>query len=288
MNEELKYLDLLRGSNLSRDKSRLRKEIKGTSAKDVQAYAKEQDIPYSQAYKELSTYGLGTLIDKKGLGRELEIEDGRAVLKDRPTGFLGGLYQALDVPLQFFGTDLDKRGGGIGGMRTGLGYKPEDYNRKISKKGREKLEKEMLEKKLGELEYDPLGNLVSGSGTETSSSSGSVLDRLEEFNKRRNQIERGERRRDALEAQALQIGTLPIYTNLLADAAAKRLELDKAMLAAWEMMPSNIQNIMSKKQEQMNLAADSESRRALGTAAQQTAANQFGAAGIQRSFGNVS
>ena len=68
MNEELKYLDLLKGSNLSRDKSRLRKEIKGTSATDVQAYAEEQDIPYSQAYKELSTYGLGTLIFTFGVG----------------------------------------------------------------------------------------------------------------------------------------------------------------------------------------------------------------------------
>ena len=308
MSEELEFLKLFRGANLTRDRNRITKEVKGTSAKTVEEYAKQQDIPYSVALQELQdgNYGLGNFVPKKDTAlerffrkndptynlyagkedKELEVEDGRVVAKNRPTGGLGALASIGDA-LSLNLLDMDRKGGGIGGMATGLGYKPEDYNQKISKRGRKKLEKEMVKEKLAEIEYDPLGNIVNGSSSGTSSSSGSVLDRLEEFNKRRNQIERGERRKDALEAQALQIGTLPIYTNLLMDAAAKRLELDKAMLAAREMTPSNIQRIMKSKQEQMNLAADSEYRRALGTAAQQTAANQFGAEGIRRNFGTV-
>ena len=46
---------------------------------------------------------------------------------------------------------------------------------------------------------------------------------------------------------------MPIYTRILEDAAKRRLELDKAMLGAREMMPSNIQNIMLSKQYQKNL-----------------------------------
>ena len=314
MNEETQlfnYLNLLKGSNLTRDRSRITKEVKGTSAKTVQEYAKQQDIPYDVALKELDegNYGLGNFVPKKDTAlerffrkndptydmyagkqdKELELTgDGKYVVaKNRPKGVLGGLATLADFASLGI-LDLDRKGGGIGGMATGLGYRPEDYNQKISKKGRKKLEKEMVEEKLAEIEYDPLGNLVSGSGTETSSSSGSVLDKVLEFEKKLNEGKRGERRRDTLEATALNIATTPIYTRLLEDAAKKRLELDKAMLTAREMMPSNIQNIMKSKQEQMNLAADSEYRRALGTAAQQTAANQFGAAGIQRSFGNVS
>ena len=52
-----------------------------------------------------------------------------------------------------------------------------------------------------------------------------------------------------------------------------------------EATPSNIQRIMKSKQEQQNLAADSEYRRALGVAAQQDAATRFAGLGMQRQFG---
>ena len=300
------FLNLTRQSNIDAARREAKKELKDKVPTTVAEYAKQNQISLQQARDELISKGvrLGTLQPfkdiKSGIGavtaanydqtQQLEVlPDGRVVSKDRPKGFLGGLATALDFATLGFG-DFDQMGGGYGGTKTGLGYKIDTgkYKQAISTKGQKALLKEAVEEKIDDTEFNVLGNVVNGSGSGTSGTSGSVQDQVEDFIRRQNRIERGERRRDTLESTALNIATTPIYTRLLEDAAKKRLELDKAMLTAREMMPSNIQKIMKSKQEQMNLAADSEYRRALGTAAQQTAANQFGAAGIQRSFGNVS
>ena len=240
---------------------------------------------------------------------------GRIVPKDRPKGALAagaGFVDYLTEELLggAFATDLDKLGTTSAGMfpkdskfyekGTGAGSLFEqnitpltlygDNKEEAREKVDDKTNLELTERGR-ELIDQELGRLFPTQLQESKDAEGDLnkrANKIIEANKKLNQFERGERRKDTLESTALTIATTPIYTALLEDAAAKRLELDKAMLTAKEMMPSNIQNIMSKKQEQMNLAADSEYRRALGTAAQQTAANQFGAAGIQRSFGNVS
>ena len=80
---------------------------------------------------------------------------------------------------------------------------------------------------------------------------------------------------------------MPIYTRLLEDAAKRRLELDKAMLGAREMMPSNIQNIMLSKQAQQQMASSAFAEEAKALAAQQDAATNFAGLGMQRRFGQA-
>ena len=122
---------------------------------------------------------------------------------------------------------------------------------------------------------DPLGDIDTN-----------VKKQLQAF-KLLDEYESRKRNREALRSAALQFGTEPLRQYFLDKAGQTAQDRLIRGLFQMEATPSNIQRIMKSKQEQMNLAADSEYRRALGTAAQQTAANQFGAAGIQRSFGNV-
>ena len=300
------FLNLTRQSNIDAARREAKRELKDKVPTTVAEYAKQNQISLQQARDELISKGvrLGRLQPfkdiKSGIGavtaanydqtQQLEVlPDGRVVSKDRPKGAAGALATLLDFTTLGF-LDTDQMGGGFGGTKTGLGYKIDTgkYKQDISTKGQKALLKEAVDEKIDDTEFNVLGNVVNGSGSGTSGTSGSVQDQVTDFIRKQNELEREERRKDTLQSTALNIATTPIYTRLLEDAAKKRLELDKAMLTAREMMPSNIQNIMKSKQEQMNLAADSEYRRALGTAAQQTAANQFGAAGIQRSFGNVS
>ena len=110
-------------------------------------------------------------------------------------------------------------------------------------------------------------------------------EKLDDFYERQDERSRKKRRKEAIQDTVITTLQTPIYTRLVEDAAKRRLELDKAMLAAREMMPSNIQKIMKSKQEQANLAADAEYRRALGVAAQQDAATRFAGLGMQRQFG---
>ena len=261
-----------------------------------------------------------SLYKRKGVKEGFEVITsgplkGRIVPKDRPRGPLsaaGGFVDYLTEELLggALATDLDKLGTTSAGMfpkdskfyEKGIGagslfeknITPLTFYGDNKEQARKKIDDKTnleLTERGRELLDQELGRLFPTQLQESKDAEGDLdrrIDKIIKANKELNELERGERRRDTLEATALNIATTPIYTRLLEDAAKKRLELDKAMLTAKEMMPSNIQNIMKSKQEQMNLAADSEYRRALGTAAQQTAANQFGAAGIQRSFGNVS
>ena len=98
-------------------------------------------------------------------------------------------------------------------------------------------------------------------------------------------LDRKKRREQAIETLVSNTVSMPIYTRLLEDAAKRRLELDKSMLGAREMMPSNIQNIMLSKQAQQQMASSAFAEEAKALAAQQDAATNFAGLGMQRRFG---
>ena len=98
-------------------------------------------------------------------------------------------------------------------------------------------------------------------------------------------LDRKKRREQAIETLVSNTVSMPIYTRLLEDAAKRRLELDKAMLGAREMMPSNIQNIMLSKQAQQQMASSAFTEEARALAAQQDSATRLAGLGMQRRFG---
>ena len=100
-------------------------------------------------------------------------------------------------------------------------------------------------------------------------------------------LDRKKRREQAIETLVSNTVSMPIYTRLLEDAAKRRLELDKAMLGAREMMPSNIQNIMLSKQAQQQMASSAFAEEAKALATQQDAATRFAGLGMHRPFGQV-
>jgi hypothetical protein len=114
-----------------------------------------------------------------------------------------------------------------------------------------------------------------------------ATDKSIEQQKKQSAFDRRERLKDTLQTTATNFATIPFYTRLLEDAAKRRLELDKAMLGAREMMPSNIQNIMLSKQSQRSLASSAFAEEAKALAAQQEAATGFGGLGMQRRFGQA-
>ena len=220
---------------------------------------------------------------------------GRVVPKDRPKGPLRVFAGAID---KFFqnAIDLDRLGTPISGLEKAFmksqnidpgdlriagstPFKEIDLDDKsqfeLTELGKEKADTKLTTDFAKQLETKtkPTGDLQSQVKD--------ILEAKEEFDKAglKTQLKQN------LLSQGVNIATLPIYTRLLEDAARRRLELDKAMLAAREMMPSNIQKIMKSKQEQQTLAADAEYKRALGIAAQQDAATRFAGLGMQRQFG---
>ena len=98
-----------------------------------------------------------------------------------------------------------------------------------------------------------------------------------EQQRKQSAFDRRERLKDTIQTQATNFATIPFYTRLLEDAAKRRLELDKAMLGAREMMPSNIQNIMLSKQSQRSLASSGFAEELKAISDQQEQANKFGA-----------
>ena len=114
-----------------------------------------------------------------------------------------------------------------------------------------------------------------------------ATDKSIEQQRKQSAFDRRERLKDSLQTTATNFATIPFYTRLLEDAAKRRLELDKAMLGAREMMPSNIQNIMLSKQSQRSLASSAFAEEAKALAAQQEAATGFAGLGMQRRFGQA-
>ena len=314
-NTEL-FLKLMEGRRVSsKEKAEriIREELKDKVPKTVREYAEQQGISIQEARKELKAKNikLGSLTSTtditKGLpsitaanydkeaGLEV-LDDGTVVSKKRPKNFGRFASGLLDLATFGFG-DFDQQGGLFGGQTTGLGYNIESdkYTQKIRPAGTTSLLDSMVEEKMKNVNISPTGEVFSdefdlsdassGSSSDSGSGSGSVLEQYEKFEQKRDDQQRKKRRKDAIQDTAITTLQTPIYTRLVEDAAKRRLELDKAMLAAREMMPSNIQKIMKSKQEQANLAADAEYRRALGVAAQQDAATRFAGLGMQRQFG---
>ena len=143
----------------------------------------------------------------------------------------------------------------------------------LSKIQKDLVNKELVDKGIDTVEEDA----TSGVNAAT--------DKSIEQQRKQSAFDRKERLKDTLQTTATNFATIPFYTRLLEDAAKRRLELDKAMLGAREMMPSNIQNIMLSKQAQQQMASSAFAEEARALAAQQDAATRFAGLGMQRRFG---
>ena len=314
----LNLLESEKASNLSDAKKKLKQRFASEVPTTVFEYMQQKNIPYNQAVKELEAKGvkLGQLksnidftsglpgvtaasYDALGTGsRQLKVlPNGKVVAANAPTGLESFGAGLLDIMTAGFG-DFDRQGGLIGGQTTGLGYNIDKglesgrYSQTIRPEGIQKLLDLKVNTELPNVEISPLGELIDdGSSSSSSSTSGtkkdksSIIDKYQDFQQKQKDFERKNRRKDALEATVGQVIQTPIYTRLIEDAAKRRLELDKAMLGAREMMPSNIQNIMLSKQSQKSLASSAFAEEAKALADQQVAATGFGGLGMQRSFG---
>ena len=229
-----------------------------------------------------------TKFDVKGLKDNEEIrlmpytkpEDQKYYIADKraPGAFtLGGTLASLIDTLTFQKTDLDKLGTKFQSRVAGIKEREIDLtdpkNFKLSKIEKDLVDKELKDRGIDTVEEDA----TSGVDEATTKSI--------EQQKKQTKFDRGERLKDALQTAGINFATMPIYTRILEDAARRRLELDKAMLGAREMMPSNIQNIMASKQYQKNLASSAFAEELKALAAQQDAATKFAGLGMQRSFG---
>ena len=289
-------------TNLQSAKRKFKKKFAGETPKTLQEYADANELTLAQANLELRDKGVRLQNPtpfkdiKKGYGAfttanydledQLEVLDGgRVVAKNRPKGWLGGALSTLDTFTLNIG-DFDQMGGGFGGKMSGLGYNINTgkYDVGISKSGQKKLLGDKVKEAMEDVEFDPLGNVVGGSGT-GSGSSGSVMDQLMKYKKEMSKFERGERKKDMLDTQLQYMATEPIrqaFANKAAEAAAQR---GLRIRAAKEGMPSNIQNIMLSKQAQAATASSAEAERARAAADQQDAASRFAGLGMQRRFG---
>ncbi len=185
---------------------------------------------------------------------------------------LGNLFGGAIDFLTGQRTDLDRLGKKMGAKPKLIDLSdPSIY--KLSKIEKDLVNRELKDRGIDTVEEDA----TSGVDKATTESI--------EQQKKQTKFDRGERLKDALQAAGINIATMPIYTRILEDAAKRRLELDKAMLGAREMMPSNIQNIMLSKQSQKSLASSAFAEEAKALAAQQDAATKFAGLGMQRSFG---
>ena len=140
-----------------------------------------------------------------------------------------------------------------------------------------------IEEKLINQELDTQG--IDTVEEDATSGVDKATDKSIEQQRKQSKFDRQERLKDTLQTTATNFATIPFYTRLLEDAAKRRLELDKAMLGAREMMPSNIQNIMLSKQAQRQMASSAFAEELKAVAAQQDAATGFAGLGMQRRFG---
>ena len=298
------FADLTSASSIKEAERKIRKRLAGTMPTTVVEYADKNNISLAEATKQLDAKGYLSQIQpfKDGssfFGADydgstpLEVVDGKVVAADRPDKLFGipklGRFAAGLLDLTTLGLlDTDQQGGGFGGTQTGLGYNLNKYELPITKEGQEALLEKAVKKEAEKIEISPLGELINdGSSSSSGSKDGNktILDKYQDFQQKQKDFERKNRRRDALEATVGQVIQTPIYTRLIEDAAKRRLELDKAMLGAREMMPSNIQNIMLSKQAQQQMASSAFAEEAKALAAQQDAATNFAGLGMQRKFG---
>ena len=215
------------------------------------------------------------------------VKPGTVLDKNRPKGPLRPLASFADLLLEPFNTDFDKLGYmGEGRYQDFMGVKglgdkeikPEDIDQ-------DDLSKYLLPQAFQKKAENVLDTAFP---KELPSKEEIRKESIQEELSRREVIDpldRKKRREQAIETLVSNTVSMPIYTRLLEDAAKRRLELDKAMLGAREMMPSNIQNIMLSKQAQQQMASSAFAEEAKALAAQQDAATRFAGLGMERRFG---
>ena len=198
--------------------------------------------------------------------------------KDRPKNINRLAAQFIDT-ITGQRTDLDKLGGGID-PETGAYDKfagvtklnLDDESQRILSPYQQKLVEKQLKEDFGREKTATEGIKENFEG-------------LKEIYPELSDMARKERRKAAVDAQLNYIATEPIRQAFLNRAAEQAAQRGLRIRGALEAMPSNIQNIMSAKQQQQSLASLSEAERQRATAAQQDAATRFAGLGMQRRFG---
>ena len=108
---------------------------------------------------------------------------------------------------------------------------------------------------------------------------------LKEIYPELSDMARKERRKAAIDTTLQYATTEPLRQRFLNRAAEQAAQRGLRIRGALEAMPSNIQNIMTAKQQQQSLASLTEAERQRATAAQQDSATRFAGLGMQRRFG---
>ena len=201
-------------------------------------------------------------------GAETELVDGKLIAKDRPKN-IGRFTTGLADALTFGITDYDKRGGGFFSdvnPISGLGGKPTDF--KLSKTIKDQLKKDAEAEKKGP--YGDMDELVKANL---------------EYAEGMIPLQRKLSRQQAIDSTAMYAATEPLRQAFLNRAAEQATQRGLRVRGALEAMPSNIQKIMSAKQQQQSLASLTEAERQRATATQQDAATRFAGLGMQRRFG---
>ena len=183
--------------------------------------------------------------------------------KDRPRGLVRMAAQLIDT-VSGQRTDLDKLGDGT------------------------KVDVDSLERTLS-----PYQQLVAEKqikedfGKEKTATEGikENFEALKEIYPELSDMARKERMKAGIDTTLQYAATEPIRQAFLNRAAEQATQRGLRVRGALEAMPSNIQKIMSAKQEQQSLASLTEAERQRATATQQDAATRFAGLGMQRRFG---
>tara|TARA_B100000927_G_scaffold57464_1_gene44307 strand:+ start:735 stop:1691 length:957 start_codon:yes stop_codon:yes gene_type:complete len=228
---------------------------------DIKKNLKFKDLDKDEEIRQIPFSGFG--------GRDPQYE---IVKKGAPYSGIPRVFAGTIDLISGDRLDLDRRGKKGDEKRIVDIYDPENYlvSPVEAKKIEQELEKAGIEPTN---KSDSLGDLDSN-----------VEKQLEIF-KKLDEYETAKRDRESIKSAAFQFGTEPLRQYFLNRAGQTAQDRLIRGLFQMEATPSNIQRIMKSKQEQQNLAADSEYRRALGVAAQQDAATRFAGLGMQRQFG---
>jgi len=183
--------------------------------------------------------------------------------KDRPRGLVRMAAQLIDT-VSGQRTDLDKLGDGT------------------------KVDVDSLERTLS-----PYQQLVAEKqikedfGKEKTATEGikENFEALKEIYPELSDMARKERMKAGIDTTLQYAATEPIRQAFLNRAAEQATQRGLRVRGALEAMPSNIQNIMTAKQQQQSLASLTEAERQRATATQQDAATRFAGLGMQRRFG---
>ena len=234
-------------------------------------YAKYLDITPEAALSQLGGGAGLTPVLPTGMDAEIDSKTGRLVGKDRPTQLIPSVTAKVTDFLTGGLTDFDREGGGLFGRAvenktTGLGGKPTDFY--LSKTIKDQLKEDAeIEKKSPYADMDELvkANLEYAEGMIP--------------------LQRKLARQQAMDSTAMYAATEPLRQAFLNRAAEQGAQRGLRVRGALEAMPSNIQKIMSAKQQQQSLASLTEAERQRATAAQQDSATRFAGLGMQRRFG---